>query len=65
MKKSSVYSQGLCTKRLRSEVTALTNYLKDLKSWFCDRGYLENMVTEQLARVNIGTGKIYYEPMIV
>ena len=51
MKKSSVYSQGLCIKRLCSEKTALANHLKDLKSWFCGRDYLENMATEQLARV--------------
>ena len=51
MKKSSVYSQGLRIKRLCSEDTALSNHLKDLKSWFCGRGYPENMVTEQLERV--------------
>ena len=51
MKKSSVYSQGLRIKRLYSEDMALSNHLKDLKSWFCGRGYPENMVTEQLERV--------------
>ena len=51
MKKSNVYSQGLHIKRLCSEDTALANHFKDLKSWFCGRGYPENMVTEQLARV--------------
>ena len=51
MKKQSVYSQRLRIKRLRSEDRALTNFLKDLKSWFCGRGYPENMVTKQLARV--------------
>ena len=51
MKKSSVYSQGLCIKISCSEVTTLANHFKDLKSWFCGRGYLQNMVTEQLARV--------------
>ena len=51
MKKSSVYSQGLRIKSLCSEDTALANHLKDLKSWFCGRGYPENMVTEQLERV--------------
>ena len=51
MKKSSIYSQGLCIKRLCSEDTASANHLKDLDSWFCGRGYPKNMVTEQLARV--------------
>ena len=51
MKKSSVYSQGLHIKRLCSEDTALAKHLKDLKPWFCGRGYPENMVTGQLARV--------------
>ena len=30
---------------------ASVNHLKDLKSWYCGRGYPENMVTEQLVRV--------------
>ena len=51
MKKSSVYSQGLPIKRLYSDDTALADHLKDLQSWFCHRGYPENTVTEQLARV--------------
>ena len=51
IKKQSVYSQRLRIKRVRSEDRALTNFVKDLKSWFCGRGYPENMVTEQLARV--------------
>ena len=51
MKKQSVYSQRLRIKRLRSEDRALTNFQKDLKIWFCGRGYPENMVTKQLARV--------------
>ena len=65
MKKSSIYGQGLRIRRLCSEDTALANHLKDLKSWFCGRGYPENIVTEQLEKCNIGTGRIYYEPMIV
>ena len=51
MKKSSVYSQGLRIKRLYFEDRALANHLKDLKSWFCGRGYPANIVTEQLVRV--------------
>ena len=51
MKKSSVYSQGVCIKRLCSEDMPLANHLKDLKSWFCGRGYPGNMVPEQLERV--------------
>ena len=65
MKKSSIYGQGLRIKRLCSEDTALANHLKDLQSWFCGRSYPENIVAEQLEKCNIGTGKIYYEPMIV
>ena len=34
-----------------SDATSLINYLKDLRSWFCDRGYPERMVKEQLRRV--------------
>ena len=49
MKKSRVYSQGLPIKRLCSDDTALADHLKVLKSWFCHRGYPENIVTEQLA----------------
>ena len=51
MKKSSVYSQGLQIKRLFSDATSLINHLKDLRSWFCNRGYPESMVKEQLKRV--------------
>ena len=50
-KKSSVFSQGLRIKRLCSDAISLTNYLKDLKSWFCNRGYPESMDKEQLRRV--------------
>ena len=51
MKKSSVYIQGLHIKQLCSDETFLSNYLKDLRSWFCKRGYPEIMVKEQLRRV--------------
>ena len=50
-KKSSVYSQILCTKNLCSEETSLTNNLKNLRFWFCSRGYPEIMVEENLRRV--------------
>ena len=51
MKKSSVYSQGLRIKRLCSDATSFTNHLKDLRSYFCYRGYPERIVKEQLRRV--------------
>ena len=51
MKKSSVYSQGLRIKMLCSDATSLTNHLKDLRPWFCNRGYPESMVKKQLRRV--------------
>ena len=50
-KKSSVYSQILCTKNLCSEETSLTKNLKNLRFWFCSRGYPEIMVEENLRRV--------------
>ena len=51
MKKSGVYSQGLSIKRLCSDATSITNHLKDSRSWFCNRGYLESMVKAQLRTV--------------
>ena len=51
MKKSSVYSQRRRTKNLCSEETSLTNILRNLRSWFCNRGYPEIMVEENLRRV--------------
>ena len=50
-KKLSVYSQKLRTKNLCSEETSLTNNLKNLRFWFCSRGYPEIMVEENLRRV--------------
>ena len=51
LKKFSVYCQRLHIKRLCSDATSLTNPLKDLRFWFCNRGYSESMVKEQLRRV--------------
>ena len=51
MKKSIVYSQILRTKNLCSEETSLINNLKNLRSWFCKRGYPEIMAEENLRRV--------------
>ena len=44
-------NQGLCTTRLYSEETSLTNQPKDLRSWLCNKLYPEKMVEEQLRRV--------------
>ena len=51
IKKISFYSQGLQIKRLCSDPTSLTNHLKDLRSWLCNRIYPESRVKEQLRRV--------------
>ena len=50
MRKSNVYSQGLHIKRLYSDATFLTNHLKELRSWFCNRAYPKSMVKEQIRR---------------
>ena len=55
MKKCSVYSQGLRIERLYSDATSLTNHLKYLISWFCNRGYPESMIKEQFWRVESRT----------
>ena len=55
MKKLSVHSQGLRIKSFCSNATSLTNHLKDLRSWFCNRGHPESMVKEQLRRVKNST----------
>ena len=51
MKKSSVYSQGLRIKRLCSDSERLQQHLSSLKGWFCERGYPEDIIDEQLQRV--------------
>ena len=51
MKKSSVSSQGLRIKRLCSDSERLQQHLSSLKGWFCERGYPEDDVDEQLQRV--------------
>ena len=51
MKKSSAYSQRLYIKRLCYEEPSLTNHLKDLRSWFCSKGFPESMIAEQSRRV--------------
>ena len=51
LKKFKVYCQGLHIKKLCFDATSLTNPLKDLRFWFCNRGYSESTVKEQLRRV--------------
>ena len=48
MKLSSVYSQRLRIKRLCSDSKDYETHLKDLKKWFHDRGYTENIFDNQL-----------------
>ena len=55
MKKFSLHSQGLRIKSFCSNATSLNNHLKDLRSWFCNRGYPESMVKEHLRRVKDST----------
>ena len=50
LKKSSVYSQGLRIKRLCFDNKDCKTHLKYLKKWFHDRGYLENIIDNQLKR---------------
>ena len=48
MKISSVYSQRLRIKRLCSDSKDYETHLKDLKKWFHDRAYTENIFDNQL-----------------
>ena len=50
-KKSSLYSEGLRIKRLCSDSKDCETHLKNLKKWFHDRGYPENIIDNQLKRV--------------
>ena len=51
-KKSIVYSQGLRIKRLCSSPVAFQKHLKNLKTWFCKRGYPQKVVDAQIKRVS-------------
>ena len=48
MKKSSVYSQGLCIISLCSNNKDCETHLKNLKKWFHDSGYPENIIDNLL-----------------
>ena len=51
-KKSIVYSQGLRIKKLCSSPVAFEKHLESLRSWFCERGYPQKVVDEQLKKVS-------------
>ena len=51
MKRSSVCSQRLRIKRLCSDSKDCETHLKNLKKWFHDRDYPENIIDNQLKRV--------------
>ena len=51
IKKSIVFSQCLCIKRLCSSNVAFENHLESLKGWFQNRGYLKTLVDNHLKRV--------------
>ena len=61
VKKSIVYSQALRIKRLCSSESDLSRHLEEMRGWFCERGYPEDIVDKQFARINViggGNGKI-------
>ena len=62
MKKLSIYSQGLCIKRLCSDGHKLQKHLEKLKNWFCERGYPGYIIDEQLQRVKEKSRKELLRP---
>ena len=52
MKRSVVYSQGIRIKRICSLEEKANQHLLHLRSWFCDRGYPNNVVDDQLEKVH-------------
>ena len=50
IKKSIMYSQGLCIKILCPSNIAVENHLESLKGWFQNRGYPKIVVDNQLKR---------------
>ena len=50
-KKSIVYSQGLRVKRICSEKKNFLKHMNEMKLWFLKRGYPENIVDQELGKV--------------
>ena len=51
-KKPIPYSQAIRIRRICSEEHVLEDKLYDLKTWFLKRGYSENLVDQEIQRVN-------------
>ena len=50
-KRSIVYSQGLRVKRICSEKEDVLKHMRKMKLWFLNRGYRENIVDQELGKV--------------
>ena len=50
-KRSIVYSQGLRVKRICSEKEDFLKHMREMKLWFLKRGYPENIVDQELGKV--------------
>ena len=50
-KRSVVYGQGLRVKRICSEKEDFLKYMREIKLWFLKRGYPENVVDQELGKV--------------
>ena len=50
-KRSIVYSQGLLVKRICSEKKDFLKHMREMKLWFLKRGYPENIVDQELGKV--------------
>ena len=50
-KRSVVYSQGLRVKRICSEKEDFLKHMREMKLWFLKRGYPENIVDQELGKV--------------
>ena len=51
-KRSIVYSQGLRVKRICSENEDFLRHIREMKLWFLKRGYPENIVDQELGKVD-------------
>ena len=52
IKRSIVYSQSLRARRLRSLESDFYKHCTKMKSWFLKRGYPENMIDEEMKKMN-------------
>ena len=50
-KRSKVYSQGLRVKRICSEKEDFLKHMREMKLWFLKRGYPENIVDQELGKI--------------